>query len=95
MCGCQVVVCVIGAFAWLVPVISWTSSFWGIDSFGINDSLPRISRVKPGSLADLAGLMADDQVTSVSEYQEFHSLLGRIRTGESLSLKVFCTGRGD
>jgi hypothetical protein len=60
----QLAACVVGLIASAVPVVIWTSPFWGFSVSGEADGVPgiHVADVEAGSPADAIGLRPDDRI---------------------------------
>ena len=104
LCASQILVCLIGFSASLVPAIVYTDPFWGVDGFmdkelfALQDSAGVIvTQVAPGSPAASAGLRNGDRIVTVNrkqaEFGTFRQLLLNIQPGEPVTLDVKRSGQ--
>jgi hypothetical protein len=78
----QFAACVVGLIASAVPVVIWTSPFWGFNVPPTPDGVLgiRVANVEAGSPADEAGLSADDRIYRIGgEFLGLDGLIARVQ----------------
>ena len=71
LCGLQVLACLLGMAAGLVPGFSYTGSFWELEWIQVDNDPMGITSVRRGSPADEAGLQRNDRYM-VSKVKRAH-----------------------
>jgi hypothetical protein len=90
----QIVACLVGAAAGLIPVIEWTRPFWGLADYFQNGQTGRvyIQRVLPDTPAARAGFLDGDTVLMGAgrplTFEGFNPLHQQIRPGEAVVFHV-------
>lgn len=98
-CAGEILVCVLGLAASLVPFLVYTDPFWGVNAFAERALFDPgdakgvlILKVEPGSPAALAGLEDQDQVVGVdgkpARFATFRETLEAIRPGQPVTFEV-------
>jgi hypothetical protein len=78
----QLAACVVGLIASAVPVVIWTSPFWGFSVPPIVDGVPgiRVANVEVNSPAEQSGLRADDRIYRIGgESLGAEGIIGRVQ----------------
>jgi len=87
LCRFELVACLLGVVAGLVPCLSFTAPFQGLYltqmTFGGLDPGPlRVDQVERDSAADRAGFRSGDEILDAGNFDEVQSTLRLIRPGE-------------
>jgi hypothetical protein len=92
--GLQIIACSIGLLAGLVPGVSWTGMFTGMDYMSggfivaADDQRVRVTRVEDGSPAARAGFRAGDIIQIPASIGDVRAALDAVQNGEKRSFTV-------
>jgi hypothetical protein len=90
--GLEIVVCIIGLLASLIPAVVYTDPFWGVKSFVDKEWFSKdppgvvVTQIDQGSPVDSAGVRPHDHIISLNgqpvQFHRFRDDLTRVEPGE-------------